>query len=63
MSDSDQKLHKDWHLLIQTEKDKYCVVSLICGIEKYNKLVHIIITTWNEKEFGQSKRLYDKIIF
>ena len=26
----------------QTEKDKYCMLSLICGIEKkYNKLVNI----------------------
>ena len=25
----------------QTEKDKYCMLSLICGIQKYNKLVNI----------------------
>ena len=26
----------------QTEKDKYCMISLICGIKKkYNKLVNI----------------------
>ena len=25
----------------QTEKDKYCIISLICGIWKYNKLVNI----------------------
>ena len=25
----------------QTEKDKYCMISFICGIRKYNKLVNI----------------------
>ena len=25
----------------QTEKDKHCIISLICGIQKYNKLVNI----------------------
>ena len=25
----------------QTEKDKYCMISLICGIKQYNKLVNI----------------------
>ena len=25
----------------QKEKDKYCVLSFICRIEKYNKLVNV----------------------
>ena len=25
----------------QTEKDKYCMISLTCGFKKYNKLVNI----------------------
>ena len=25
----------------QTEKGKYCMISLTCGIEKYNKLANI----------------------
>ena len=25
----------------QIEKDKYCMISLICGIYKYNKVVNI----------------------
>ena len=26
----------------QTEKEKYCMISLICGIQKYKNLLNII---------------------
>ena len=27
--------------ICHTEKDKYCMISLICGIKKYNQLLNI----------------------